>query len=138
LACSASKKPWIFVSFFYVNTCFWIHIFFLPGEPLLPKTPHVYVQSSASGKVFGSMQELTSVAELTAFFEEYKRRCIDGDIDNSRLRFENTMKMQLLLVTRRICSASNRVVYIWSLFDVAVDLWKPTPIQDNQQFIDLC
>ncbi|EFX75955.1 hypothetical protein DAPPUDRAFT_322712 [Daphnia pulex] len=28
--------------------------------------------------------------------------------------------------------------YIGSLFDVAVDLWKSTPIQDNQQFIDLC
>jgi hypothetical protein len=28
--------------------------------------------------------------------------------------------------------------YIGSLFDVAVDLWKSTPIQDNQQFIDFC
>jgi hypothetical protein len=29
-------------------------------------------------------------------------------------------------------------MYIGGLFDVAVDLWKPSPIQDNQQFIDLC
>ncbi|EFX84647.1 hypothetical protein DAPPUDRAFT_238807 [Daphnia pulex] len=108
------------------------------GEPLLPKTPHVYVQSSASNKVFGSMQELASGAEFTTFFDEYQRRCVDGDVDDLRMHFENTLKLQSLLVTRRICSAANRVVYIGSVFDVAEDLWKPSPIQDNQQFIDLC
>jgi hypothetical protein len=54
------------------------------------------------------------------------------------LQFENTLKLQSLLVIRRICSAANKVAYIGSLLDVALDLWKPTPIQDNQQFIDLC
>ena len=39
---------------------------------------------------------------------------------------------------RRICSDANREVYIGSLFDVAMDLWKSTIIQDNQQFTDLC
>jgi hypothetical protein len=84
------------------------------------------------------MQELASGAEFTTFLEEYKRRCVDGDVDDWRLQFENTLKLQSLLVIRRICSAANRGVYIGSLFDVAVDLWKPSPIQDNQQLIDLC
>jgi hypothetical protein len=48
------------------------------------------------------------------------------------------LKLQSLLVIRRICSAANKVAYIGSFLDVALDLWKPTPIQDNQQFIDLC
>jgi uncharacterized protein (DUF488 family) len=85
-------------------------MFFFSSEPLLPKTPHIYVPSSASGTVFGSMQELTSVAELEVFIEEYQRRCVDGEINYSRLRFENTMKIQSLLVTRRICSDANREV----------------------------
>jgi hypothetical protein len=54
------------------------------------------------------------------------------------LQFENTLKLQSLLVIRRICSVANKVAYIGSLLGVALDLWKPTPIQDNQQFIDLC
>ncbi|EFX77507.1 hypothetical protein DAPPUDRAFT_106153 [Daphnia pulex] len=83
----------LFVLCVYVNLCC--------------QTPHVYVTSSASDKVFGSMQEPTSVAELTAFFEDYQRHCVGGEIDDSRLRFENTLKIQALLVTRRICSAAN-------------------------------
>jgi hypothetical protein len=63
----------------------------LPGEPGLPKTFDIYVPSSASGRVFGSIQELTSVAELEVFIEEYQRRFVDGEIDDSRLRFKNTM-----------------------------------------------
>jgi hypothetical protein len=37
-----------------------------------------------------------------------------------------------------MCNAANKGMYIGGLFDVAVDLWKPSPIQDNQQLIDLC
>jgi hypothetical protein len=65
---------------FTANSCFRIHVFFLLGEPLLPKTPHVYDQSSASSKVFGSMQELAGGAEFKTFLEEYQRRCVDGDV----------------------------------------------------------
>ncbi len=121
-----------------MNTCF----FFLPGEPLLPKTPHVYVTSSASGKVFGSMQELTSVAEFTAFFEEYQRRCLDGDVDDLRLRFDNTLKIQAQLVTRRICSAANifkQTFYRERLINVAMDLKKGTIFRDNYEiFVNIC
>jgi hypothetical protein len=55
-----------------------------------------------------------------------------------RLQFENTLKLQSLFVIPRMCSAANKGMYIGGLFDVAVDLWKPSPIQDNQQLIDLC
>jgi hypothetical protein len=63
-----------------------------------------------------------SAAEMIVFIEEYQRLCADGEIDDSRLRFKNRMKMQSLLVIRRICSDAYREVYIGSLFDVAMDL----------------
>ncbi len=116
----------------------YLFFFFYPGEPLLPKRPHVFVPSSASSAVFGSTQELASGAELNTFFEEYQRRCVEGDVDEGRLEFEKTLKLQSLLVLRRICCAANKVPYICSLSDVAIDLWKPSPIQDEQLFIDLC
>jgi hypothetical protein len=40
------------------------------------------------------MQELMSVAELEVFIEEYQRWFVDGEIDDSRLRFEYRMKIQ--------------------------------------------
>jgi hypothetical protein len=82
------------------------------------------------------MQELTSVAELTAFFEDYQRNCVGGEIDDSRLRFENTLKFQALLVTRRICSAANifkQSFYRERLINVAMDLKKGTIFRDNYE-----
>ncbi|EFX75506.1 hypothetical protein DAPPUDRAFT_323126 [Daphnia pulex] len=54
-------------------------------EPLLPKPPQVYVPSSASGRVFGSTQELMSVEEMTLFPEEYQLHCLTGQMDYPRL-----------------------------------------------------
>jgi hypothetical protein len=130
----SGKLLFFYCEFLFSNTFF----FFYPGEPLLPKTPHVFVPSSASSKVFGSIQELASGAELNTFLEECQRRCVEGDVDEWRLEFENSLKLQSLLVLRRICCAANKVPYIGSLLDVAIDLWKPSPIQDDLLFIDLC
>jgi hypothetical protein len=88
------------------------------------------------------MQELTSVAEFTAFFEEYQRRCVDGDIDDLRLQFEKTLKIQAQLVTHRICSAANifkQTFYRERLINVATDLKKGTIFQDNYElFGNIC
>jgi hypothetical protein len=62
----SGKLLFFYCEFLFSNTFF----FFYPGEPLLPKTPHVFVPSSASSKVFGSIQELASGAELLILFSK--------------------------------------------------------------------
>lgn len=71
---------------------------------------------------------------MALFIEDYQRHCVDGEMDDSRLQFENRMKILSLLVIQQTCRDADRELYVASLFHVAVDLLKTTIIQDYQQF----
>jgi hypothetical protein len=119
-----------------------VFFYFLPDEPLLPKTPHVYDQTSASSKIFGTMQELASGAELTTFLEEYQLICADGPANDRRLDFENTLRKQALLVTRRICSAPknfNQHLYRERLISFSIDSKKASISEGHfELFVNGC
>jgi hypothetical protein len=93
-----------------------------PGEPLLPKITHVSDTSSSSSLVFGSAAEMLSMEEMNQLHEDYQRNCFTTHIYDSRLLFEKEMKLQALLVIRRICGEANKKCYLERLLCVAKDL----------------
>lgn len=88
------------------------------------------------------MQELASGAELTTFLEEYQLICVDGPANHRICDFENTLRIQALLVTRRICSAPNifnRSMYRERLIHVAIDSKKGAISEGHYQlFVNGC
>ena len=96
------------------------------GEPLYPKIPVTHFQSAASNVVFGSEVEVNSMEELDQLRERMER--------------ENDpwfLRLQGLLVIRRICMQANAGRPYWLYLQSLLELTRETPDTIHRVYLHL-